>query len=100
MAGALYVAGLGEVRNVSTMGMVLAMFISSFCKLPIAVAVSAFTMKMMSNGFVALGMDATVRDLANGVFLLILLTISANSGLFERIKADRKFREAALQSRT
>ena len=111
MAGALYVAGQGEVRNVSTMGsmltmmdglmgMFLAMFISSFCKLPIAVAVSAFTMKMMSNGFVALGMDATVRDLANGVFLLILLTISANSGLFERIKADRKFREAALQSRT
>lgn len=106
IAAALYVAANGEVRNVSTlgsmqtmmdsfMGMFLAMFMSQFCKMPIAVAVSTFTMKMMSNGFVALGMDATVRDLANGVFLLILLAISANAGLFDQIKADKEFQEEA-----
>lgn len=106
VAAAVYVAANGEVRNVSSlgsmqtmmdsfMGMFLAMFMSQFCKMPIAVAVSTFTMKMMSNGFVALGMDATVRDLANGVFLLILLAISANAGLFDRIKADSKFQAEA-----
>ena len=106
VASAVYVSANGEVRNVSTMGsmqimmdgfmgMFLAMFMATFCKLPIAVVVSTFTMKMMSNGFVALGMDATVRDLANGVFLLILLTISANSGLFARKKADKAFKAEA-----
>ncbi len=103
VAAALYVSANGEVRNVSSlgsmqimmdgfMGMFLAMFMSTFCKMPIAVMVSTFTMKMMSNGFVALGMSATVRDLANGLFLLVLLTISANSGLIARKKADQAYR--------
>ena len=106
VAAALYVSSNGEVRNVATMGsmqimmdgfmgMFLAMFMATFCKLPIAVVVSTFTMKMLSNGLVAMGMSATVRDLANGVFLLVLLTISANSGMFARIRADRAFREEA-----
>ena len=49
----------------------------------------------ISNGFVSLGMSAMVRDITNGMVLLILLTISANQGLFERRKADRRFAEEA-----
>ena len=110
VAAAVYISANGEVRNVSAMGsmqimmdgfmgMFLALFMSTFCKLPIAVIVSTFTMKMMSNGFVALGMNATVRDLANGVFLLVLLALSANSGLLARIRADKAFRLEAEAER-
>lgn len=110
VAAALYVSASGEVRNVTAlgsmqimmdgfMGMFLAMFMATFCKMGIAVAVSAFTMKMISNGFVALGMDATIRDLTNGLFLLILLATSANAGWLGRIKADKKFVQEANEAR-
>ena len=108
VAASVYVSANGEVRNVSTlgsmltmmdalMGMFLAMFLSQFCSTTIAVVVSTFTMKMIANGLVAMGMDATVRELVNGVFLLVLLSISANAGLFERIKADKAFKLQAEQ---
>jgi ribose transport system permease protein len=110
VAAALYVSSNGEVRNVSYlgsmqimmdgfMGMFLALFMSTFCKMPIAVVVSTFTMKMMSNGFVALGMSATVRDLANGIFLLVLLTLSANEGILARKKAENAFKMEAEAER-
>ncbi len=110
VAASVYVSANGEVRNVSTlgsmltmmdalMGMFLAMFLSQFCSTTIAVVVSTFTMKMIANGLVAMGMDATVRELVNGVFLLVLLSISANAGLFERIKADKAFKLQAEQER-
>lgn len=108
VAAAVYVSASGEVRNVNAlgsmltmmdafMGMFLALFLSQFCSTTIAVVVSTFTMKMISNGLVAMGMDATVRELVNGVFLLVLLSVSANAGLFERIKADKAFKQQAEQ---
>lgn len=103
IAAAVYVSANGEVRNVSAMGsmltmmdslmaMFLAMFLTKYCNTTIAVVVSTFTMKMIANGLVAMGMDATVRELVNGVFLLVLLAISANAGLFDRMKADKAFK--------
>lgn len=105
VAAALYVSANGEVRNVGTlgsmtimmdgfMGMFLAMFMSRFCNMALAVPISTFCMKMITNGFVSLGMDGTVRDLTNGLFLLVLMIISANAGLFEKVKADRQFAKA------
>lgn len=104
VGAALYIASSGEVRNVSAlgsmtivmdgfMGMFLALFMTRYTNLAIAVPISSFCMKMITNGFVALGMSGTIRDLTNGVFLLILLTISANSGLIEGIRANRRFAE-------
>ena len=53
-------------------------------------------MKMLSNGFVAMGLSATVRDIIQGIFLLVLLVISANAGLFERLKADKVFKQKCI----
>ena len=100
----LYISNAGEQRNVSAMGsmtimmdgfmgMFIAMFIAKYCDMSIAVILGTFTMKMLSNGFVAMGISATVRDIIQGIFLLILLVISANAGLIERTRADRAFRE-------
>lgn len=104
VAAFLYVSERGEVRNMPAMGsmgimmdgfmgMFIAMFIARYCDMSISVILGTFTMKMLSNGFVAMGLSATVRDIVQGVFLLILLVISANSGLFERRKADKLFAE-------
>ncbi len=100
----LYVSNMGEVRNVTTMGsmtimmdgfmgMFIAMFIAKYCNMTIAIPFGVFTMKMMTNGFVALGVSSTVRDIVQGFFLLILLVIQANSGLFERRRLDAEYRD-------
>lgn len=100
----LYASTSGEIRNVSSlgsmvimmdgfMGMFIAMFIAQFCDMSLAVLFGVFAMKMLTNGFVALGMSATVRDIVQGIILLVLMVISANAGLFERIRADRVYRQ-------
>jgi ribose transport system permease protein len=106
VAALIYTSNNGEVRPVAAMasmlimmdgfmGMFMAMFISKYCNLAIAVPVSVLTMRLITNGFVALGMSATVRDITNGLVLLVLLAISANEGVFARIKANRAFADEA-----
>jgi ribose transport system permease protein len=105
-AALLYTSNNGEVRPMAAMasmmimmdgfmGMFMAMFISKYCDLALAVPISVLAMRLISNGFVALGMSATVRDITNGLVLLILLAISANEGLFARIRANRSFADEA-----
>ena len=102
IAATLYVSNSGEVRNVTSMGsmtimmdgfmgMFIAMFLSRYCNLSIAVIFGTFSMQMLSNGFVALGLSSTIRDIVQGIFLLVLLIISSNAGVFERKKADKLF---------
>ena len=105
IAAFMYISERGAVRNVASMGsmtimmdgfmgMFIAMFLSRYCNMSVAIILGTFSMKFLSNGFVSLGMSSTVRDIVQGLFLLILLTISANSGYFDRKKADREFAEA------
>jgi ribose/xylose/arabinose/galactoside ABC-type transport system permease subunit len=106
IAAALYGSANGEVRNVTAMGSMiimmdafmgvfLAFFLAQYCDLTIAVFLGTFTMRLLTNGFVAMGTSATVRDMANGFFLFILLAISANQGLFERMRIRREQIRAA-----
>lgn len=107
IAAVLYFSNIGEQRNVSAMGsmtlmmdgfmgMFIAMFISKYCNMAFAVVFGNFAMKMLTNGFVAIGLSATVRDIVQGLFLLVLLVISANAGLFDKIKADKAFKEKCI----
>ncbi|NLD51631.1 MAG: hypothetical protein GX650_01935 [Clostridiales bacterium] len=104
VAAVLYMSERGEVRNMQTMGsisimmdgfmgMFIAMFLSKYCDMSIAVVFGTFSMKMLTNGFVAMGISSTMRDVTQGFFLLVLLVISANSGLLEKRRADKKFAE-------
>lgn len=102
VAAVLYVSEKAELRNVSAMssmtimmdgfmGMFMAMFLSKYCNMSIAVVIGTFSMKMLSNGFVAMGFSSTARDIVQGLFLLVLLTISANAGLIEKWRADKAY---------
>jgi len=109
--GAVLHASLsGEVRNVTLMssmtimmdafmGVFMAMFLSKYCNTSIAVIIGAFSMKMLSNGFVAMGFSSTARDIVQGLLLLALLTISANAGIIETRRADKAFKETAEKER-
>ena len=106
IAATLYVSERGELRNVQFMasmtimmdgfmGMFLALFLSKYCNMSVAVIIGSFSMKMLSNGFVAIGLSARTRDIMQGLLLLVLLTISANAGVFERIKTNKAFAKSA-----
>ena len=54
------------------------------------VAIGTFTIKMLGIGLVALGLPNAVRDIITGLFLLVLLAISANEFLIERNKQNKE----------
>lgn len=91
VAAVLYMSSNAQLLNVAMfgsmsllfdafMGYFLAMFLARYCNIVIGVAVGAFTMATLTNGFVAMGMTATMRDIVTGLFLLVLLCIAANQG--------------------
>ncbi len=110
VAAALNVSVAGTQRNVASMGsmqlmmdgfmgMFMAMFLSRYCNMSVAVIIGAFSMKMLSNGFVAMGFSSTAQDIVQGLLLLVLLTISANAGIIELRRANKAFKEAANKER-
>lgn len=86
------VTALGSVATIfdAMMGVFLAFFLSRFCNLAIAVVVGTFTMTALSNGLVAMGLPATMRSITSGIFLLILLCVSANQARVIKWRADRQ----------
>lgn len=86
------VTALGSVATIfdPMMGVFLAFFLSRFCNLAVAVVVGTFTMTALSNGLVAMGLPATMRSITSGMFLLILLCISANQARLIKWRADRQ----------
>lgn len=106
VAALLYGSIQGEIRNVTSlgsmlimmdafMGVFLAFFLAKFCNLTVAVFIGTLTMKLINIGFVAMGLQGTVRDITTGLLLMVLLAISANEGMFERMRANRMFARAA-----
>lgn len=86
------VTALGSVATIfeAMMGVFLAFFLSRFCNLAIALVVGTFTMTALTNGLVAMGLPATMRSITSGLFLLILLCISANQERILKWRADRQ----------
>lgn len=101
MAAILYGSAQGQILNVTELGSMtimmdafmavfLAMFLSRFCNVTFSVIVATFTMKMITIGFVSVGLSATVRDITTGLLLFVLLAVSANQGFFERRRLEKK----------
>lgn len=72
------------------MGIFIGLFLAKYCNMAIGVAIGAFTMKMLNTGLIALGLSTTVRDISSGLFLLLILIVSNNQGLFGEMKARRE----------
>jgi ribose/xylose/arabinose/galactoside ABC-type transport system permease subunit len=77
------------------MGIFIGLFLTKYCNMAIGVAIGAFTMKMLNTGLIALGLSTTVRDISSGLFLLLILIISNNQGLFSDLKARKERAEKA-----
>ncbi len=100
-AAVLYISSNGQLLNVSMfgsmptllnafMGVFLAMFLSRYCNIAIALIIGTFTMSIMTNGFIAMGVSAYIRDVTTGLLLLTLLGISANQGRLQKWRMDRE----------
>ncbi len=101
MSAVIYVSSKGKISPASgmetvtaifdaMMGIFIGMFLSKYCNMPVGVAIGTFTMKMLTTGLVAVGLSTTVRDISQGVFLLIILIVANNQGLFEEIRVKKK----------
>ena len=75
------------------MGVLIAFAIQQWCNLTLGVFISQFTLSMMFNALIALGVPSKMQDVVLGVMLIIVMGIALNnkriSGFFER-KARRK----------
>lgn len=102
VAAVLYLSSNGSLRNVgalgsmvvmmdSFMGVFIAMLLGRWVDYSLAIYIGVVTMKVISNGFVAVGLSAVWQSVVTGVFLLIVLALSANSEVPAIIKARKAF---------
>ena len=73
------------------LGVFLGMLLSRWSDPSIAVYCSVVTMKTLSSGFVACGLNATWKDVVTGMFMLVIMSVSANAALPGTIKANKAF---------
>lgn len=84
-------AGMSSVSLIfdSMMGVFIAQFLRRYCKYSFALLIGVFTMRMLGTGLVAMGMSSTIRTIATGVFLLVILCFSSNEGRVDRWRMRR-----------
>lgn len=110
VAAVLYLSTQGKVQNVAAlgsmtimidgfMGVFLGMLLARWTDASLAVYFGVFTMKVLSAGFVAVGLNATWEDVVTGAFMLVIMAVSANATVPERIKLNRKFAAEANAER-
>lgn len=75
----------------SFMGVFLGMLLARWTDPSIAVYCGVLTMKVMSAGFVAIGLEQTWKDVVTGFFMLCVMAVSANAMLPAKLKADKLF---------
>lgn len=79
----------------SMIGMFIGLSLSRYCSLPIGILIGSFTMKMLSTGLMAFGLNATLQDAFTGIFLLVFLSITINQNKIFEMREARKRRKAA-----
>lgn len=110
IAAVLYMSAQGKVQNVSAlgsmavmmdgfMGVFLGMLLARWSDPSIAVFCGVLTMKILANGFVAVGLESTWKDVVTGLFMLVIMAISENAALPAKRKADRLFAAQANAER-
>lgn len=83
----------------SFMGVFLGMLLARWADPSIAVYCGVLTMKIMSAGFVAVGLEQTWKDVVTGFFMLCVMAVSANALLPAKMKADKLFAAQANKER-
>lgn len=107
VAAVLYMSAQGKVQNVGAlgsmavmmdgfMGVFLGMLLSRWSDPSIAVFCGVLTMKILANGFVAVGLESTWKDVVTGLFMLVIMAVSENASLPAKKKADKAFAQQAM----
>ncbi|MDE7011466.1 MAG: hypothetical protein K2O93_09635 [Oscillospiraceae bacterium] len=74
----------------SMMGIFVAAVLAKYVNYSTAVVLGIFTIRMLGTAMVAFGMSSQVRGVMTGVFLLVVLVYSANAGLIDNIRSQKK----------
>ena len=101
IAAAVYMSNQGQVNAPAAfgsmgtvmdafLGLFLGMFLSRFCDAAIGLTIAVVTMTLLTNGMLAMGLDATTRDILKSVVLFLLLAFSGNQPYFVKWRADLK----------
>lgn len=74
------------------MSVLIAYHIMKYCNAAIALIIGVFTMKLLVAGLIAVGLNATLQNVATGLFVLIFMGITNNQ---DRIYEKRRLRRRA-----
>lgn len=90
-------SNLSSVSSIfdAMMGFFVASFLARYCGMPVGIIIGVITMRILNTGLVACGLSSSVNQILTGVFLLILLVISANQNLIADFKRRRSVAKAA-----
>lgn len=100
--GALMYASKGSVENVQAMGsmpvqmesftgMFLGKFLGKNVNKAVSVPIGVFSMKLLASGLTIMGLNSNIQTIVQGLLLIVLLAYAANTGLIDRIKADKVY---------
>lgn len=72
------------------MGVFIGLYLAKYCNVVIGVLIGSFTMKMLSAGLIAIGLQSSLQTVAQGVFLLLFIGISTNQIRIQEYFASKK----------
>ena len=72
------------------MGVFIGLNLVNNCNLVVGIVIGTFTMKMVSAGLIAMGLDSNLQSVAQGLFLLVFIGISSNKDAVSKYFADKK----------
>lgn len=86
-------AMLGSVNLLfnAMMGIFIAFFLQRYCNFVFGIVIGTLSMQILTSGLVALGISGTLQNVTSGLFLLVLLIVSSNQGIFSRKKRIKQY---------
>lgn len=86
------VTNFGSVATIfsAMMGIFVGMFLMRYCNFLFGIIIGTLTMQMLIFGLVSMGLNSTVRDIVQGVFLLAVLAFSSNQGKIDALRQKRR----------
>lgn len=77
------------------MGVFVAIVLTKYINFSAAVVVGTLTIRMLSSGLVACGFSSEIRGILTGVFLFVVVSFSANSGILKQRNLKREIAQKA-----
>lgn len=95
-------ATFGSVVTIfdAMMGIFIAFFLQRYCNYTMGIVIGIFSMNMLNTGLVMLGLESTMRSVASGIFLVVLLIVSSNQAVVDEIRRRKRLKVKAEEQYT